>query len=55
MNNNQLYQNYWGKARLLPKVIIGNVKIYYDVVNLKFFSFQWCEFDWKPAAEPYDI
>jgi parallel beta-helix repeat protein len=55
INNNQLYQNYWDKSRFLPKLIIGNVKIFYDLENMKSFSLPWFEIDWLPAKEPYDI
>jgi parallel beta-helix repeat protein len=40
--------NYWGKARLLPYLIKGKLKIFK-------FSIPWVTFDWHPAKEPYDI
>lgn len=55
INNNQLYQNYWDESRFLPKIIVGNVRIFYDLENLDSFSLPWCEIDRHPAKEPYDI
>jgi hypothetical protein len=55
INNNQLYQNYWDESRFLPKLIVGNVRILYDLENIESFSLPWYEIDWHPAKEPYDI
>jgi len=35
--------NYWGKSRILPKLIFG--------INI----LPWIQIDWHPAQEPYDI
>ena len=45
---NQWVGNYWGKARFLPYLILGKLKI------LK-FTILWIAFDWHPAKKPYDI
>ena len=43
-------QNYWNESRILPKPIFG------DILIIKLlFIFQWIQFDWRPAKEPYDI
>ena len=42
--------NYWNKSRNFPKLIPGSV---YFLNSTK--SFQWYQFDWHPAQEPYDI
>ena len=38
--------NYWGRARLFPKPIIGAIGTYIP---------SWINFDWHPAKKPYDI
>jgi nitrous oxidase accessory protein len=44
-------QNYWDRARLLPKVIIGGIGSTLIIHKMiPFFNV-----DWKPAEEPYDI
>jgi hypothetical protein len=40
--------NYWGRARLLPKIILGH-KAMYDHYPTAL------NFDWHPARIPYDI
>jgi parallel beta-helix repeat protein len=40
--------NYWGRARLFPKIILGH-KSYYDRYPTAL------NFDWHPAHKPYDI
>lgn len=45
---NRWFGNYWDKARLLPKPIIGKIWIFSLLVP-------WITFDWNPASEPYDI
>jgi parallel beta-helix repeat protein len=39
--------NYWGRPRLLPKIIFGRIG-----PNL---NIPWFQFDWHPAKEPYEI
>ena len=41
---NNWKENYWGRPRVLPKIIHGRI-----------FLFPWFNFDWHPAKEPYDI
>ncbi len=41
--------NYWGRPRLLPKLILGTI----DVGDRAFIY--WFNIDWLPAKEPYDI
>ncbi len=42
------YQNYWGRPRLLPKFIFGELKI----CNI---YIPWINIDWRPAFRSYDI
>ena len=51
--NNTWYNNYWGRARILPKPIRGGliIKDEYPFPLL----ILWIKFDWHPAKEPYDI
>jgi len=37
-------ENYWGRPRILPKIIYGGI-----------FLFPWYNFDWHPAKNPYEI
>ena len=37
-------QNYWGRPRVLPKIIYGGI-----------FLFPFYNIDWHPAKEPYEI
>jgi hypothetical protein len=39
--------NYWNRARLFPKFILGRV----GIIGL----IPWFNIDWNPAKEPYDI
>jgi hypothetical protein len=43
--------NYWGKARNFPKVIIGWIALVEPGVPRTL----WFQFDWHPASEPYNI
>ncbi|HWR27431.1 MAG TPA: transposase [Candidatus Thermoplasmatota archaeon] len=45
--------NYWGEARLLPKIIPGTIDFTRDGQN--FTRFNLLKIDWHPAQEPYDI
>ena len=45
---NLWFGNYWDKARLVPKPIIGKIWIFSLLVP-------WITIDWHPASEPYDI
>jgi parallel beta-helix repeat protein len=47
-NSNNWNYNYWNRARLLPKPILG-----FTGKNLPIIP--WVNFDWHPAQEPYDI
>lgn len=40
--------NYWGRPRILPKLIFGVIKI-----DSKWIP--WINIDWRPALRPYDI
>jgi parallel beta-helix repeat protein len=50
---NRFIGNYWGKRRLLPKPIKGEISFY--VPPFRYWSFPGMIFDWHPAKEPYDI
>lgn len=41
-------ENYWGRDRLFPKIIVGHIGDYYD-------NFRWFNIDWQPASKPHDI
>lgn len=41
-------ENYWGRDKLFPKIIVGHIGDYYD-------NFRWFNIDWHPSSEPYDI
>jgi parallel beta-helix repeat protein len=45
--------NYWGKPRLLPKIILGTQHRYFTK-KIK-LTLPAIEIDWHPAQEPYDI
>jgi nitrous oxidase accessory protein len=47
------YNNYWGRPRILPKIIFGSLRIIigWYLVGL----FPWFNIDLFPAKEPYDI
>jgi hypothetical protein len=42
--------NYWGRKRLLPKIIFGSIEGIYFNIYYPYFNI-----DWHPASEPYDI
>ena len=43
-------QNYWGRPRLLPKLILGAIVTDYGPIPIL-----WINFDLLPALRPYDI
>ena len=51
--NNNWNNNYWGRAKVLPRPIRGALilKDQYPFPTL----ILWIKFDWNPAREPYDI
>ncbi|MBN1861047.1 MAG: right-handed parallel beta-helix repeat-containing protein [Candidatus Thermoplasmatota archaeon] len=48
------YQNYWGRSRILPKLIFGN-RMFNEDDDDHAFCLPWVMIDWHPAQEPYDI
>jgi len=59
----EINANFWGKTKLLPKVILGFTLIYlysyydfpaHETINV-FLPIPKIIFDWHPAQEPYDI
>ena len=48
---NHWNENYWGKPRNIPKLLIGYVQP--DASSV--FGFIWFAIDWHPAKEPYNI
>jgi parallel beta-helix repeat protein len=44
--------NYWNRFRIFPVPIFGKVGI---TNGYKILNFNWINFDWHPAKEPYDI
>ena len=51
--NNTWYNNYWGRPKILPKIILGQliIKDEYPFPSLML----WIKFDWHPSKEPYDM
>lgn len=50
--------NFWGKNRILPKMIMGlkQTRFYYPTpFGALWFFIPWCNFDWHPARQPYNI
>ncbi|MBN2602899.1 MAG: right-handed parallel beta-helix repeat-containing protein [Candidatus Thermoplasmatota archaeon] len=49
-------ENYWGRSRLLPKIIFG--KILYDYEGIfgeRVLPIPFINIDWNPAKEPYNL
>jgi parallel beta-helix repeat protein len=46
--------NYWGKIVLRHKFIFGGLGYYFPSYPY-YYHFNWLNFDWFPAKEPYDI
>lgn len=51
---NEWYNNYWNRPRIIPYPILGKVGIISTFFTW-FYLFPWIQFDWNPASEPYDI
>ena len=47
-------ENYWDRARILPKQIFGFI-VYQKDSQSPIIVFRWINFDWHPAKEQYDI
>ena len=47
--SNEWGKNYWGKPRIIPKIIPGNIDFKSPL------NFRWMYIDWHPAQEPYEI
>jgi len=43
------HRNYWNRPRLLPKIILGELKF------LGKYLTTWFNVDWRPAIKPYEI
>jgi len=52
---NSWNQNYWGRPRLLPKIIYGLIIIDFLASRELYPFFPWISIDWRPAFKPYDI
>jgi parallel beta-helix repeat protein len=46
-------QNYWNRPRLLPKLILGGIKMDDSPSSRPYII--WFQIDWRPALSPYDI
>jgi len=46
--HNDFNYNYWGRSKLLPKVLFGTT-------GNAYFQIPWIAFDFHPAVEPFDI
>ncbi|MFE3846276.1 hypothetical protein ACFL1L_05420 [Thermoplasmatota archaeon] len=51
--NNTWINNYWGRPKILSKLIIGSL-IINDDPNFPALR-PWFKFDWHPAIKPFDI
>ncbi len=49
-SNNRWDQNYWGRPRYIPRIVVGG-----KTVMPLVYLMPWFEIDWHPAKEPYDI
>jgi len=49
--------NYWGRLKVLPKIIPGMILIYKhpDPFHYKTIFIPWINVDWHPAIKPFDI
>jgi parallel beta-helix repeat protein len=49
--------NYWGRPRVVPKIIPGIILIIWhpDPIHYKNIIIPWINIDWHPALKPYDI
>ena len=62
-NGNEWFNNYWGRIRIFPKIILGIRLIYLFSIdtgprgseNKIFLPLPKFNFDRNPAKEPYDI
>jgi parallel beta-helix repeat protein len=45
---NQWNRNYWGRPRILPKIVFGTIE-------KNFKEIRWFNIDWRPALLPYHI
>ncbi|MFE3845944.1 nitrous oxide reductase family maturation protein NosD [Thermoplasmatota archaeon] len=50
--NNTWHNNYWGRPKIFPKLIIGQLIIKEGPFPSTRF---WIKFDWHPAIKPFDI
>ena len=55
IKNNQWNRNYWGRSRLLPKIILGSITIQPPGFHTPGQYFPWLNFDWHPAIIPHDF
>ena len=54
-SGNIIDKNFWGKSRIFPKLIFGQLCCPLKILDNPFFNIPWITFDWHPAKEPYDI
>ena len=53
-NGNKWAGNYWGRSRILPKIITGAITIVDPGFGTPGKYLPWFNFDWNPAKEPYE-
>jgi len=54
--NNNINENYWNRARILPKLIFGKIRLTKDIFGkYRIIDIPWFTFDMNPASGPYDI
>ena len=51
--SNQWNENYWGRPRMLPKPILGCIRL--SMIPMDMIGIPWFAIDWYPAKEPYEI
>ena len=49
-SRNEWDQNYWGRPRYIPRIVVGGKTVMPYV-----YLMPWFEIDWNPAKEPYDL
>jgi parallel beta-helix repeat protein len=54
-SGNIIDRNFWGKSRIFPKLIFGELCCPFKILENPFFKIPWITFDWHPVQEPYDI
>jgi parallel beta-helix repeat protein len=54
-SGNIIENNFWGKPRMFPKIIFGQLCCPFKILDNPFLNIPWITFDWTPTNEAYDI